>query len=234
MKFKNKLDLNLFLTEVGQLDLVEKLDESYEPPDDVVEGFIKRRKALVGAIKDFRKSQGTKEQWKTNRWKIMKGIKQFHRSTEGKRFHRNMGRFLSTRYFRPKLTSIVKDDQQESLNVYDMAEVLKALTSAKTHALIDLEYYMPLDEDVEYSTFLDELLPGLDGIEKKLWNSEKLNEEDWELLTQITNTQELLKCIDEECKVHCDNMTDLTTYCNENDKSLCENLVTYLKEKEKK
>ena len=59
--------------------------------------FIKKRRGLVSRLKDMQKSGKTKAQWRTGRWKIMRGIKRFHRSTEGKRFHRQLGRFLATR-----------------------------------------------------------------------------------------------------------------------------------------
>lgn len=218
MKFFSKLDLELFLSEVDRLDLIGTVNESFEPSQDLLELFIKRRKPLVGAIKDFRRSQKTKEQWREHRWKFMKGMKRFHNSVKGKRFHRNMGRFLSTRYFHPRLTSIVKDDQEssmqgsrmkEDLNIYALAEILKAINSAKTHSFIELEYYFPLEEEVSYWEFLDEILPSLDRVEKKLWLGEELDHADLETLIRITEKHELSKCIAECCEVEYKKIEDL-------------------------
>jgi hypothetical protein len=217
MKFSNKLDLELFLTEVDRLDLIGTANESFEPSQDLLELFIKRRKPLVGAIKDFRRSQKTKEQWREHRWKFMRGMKRFHNSVKGKRFHRNMGRFLSTRYFHPRLKSMVKDDQEtmqgsrmkEGLNIYDLAEILKAINSAKTHLFIELERYFPLQEEIEYWEMLDEILPSLDRVEKKLWLGEELGSADLETLMRITEKHEMSKCISESCKVECKKVEDL-------------------------
>jgi hypothetical protein len=197
--------LELFLSEIGQLDLLGQVDESYQPSEELLELFIKRRKPLVGAIKDFRRSQKTKEAWKKSRWKFLRGMKRFHNSTEGKRFHRNMSRFLSSRYFHPTMKSIINRDREQSdkesrhvkedLNIFDLAEILKALTSSKTHMLIELEYFMPLTEEVEYWSFLDEILPALDVIEKKLWLSERLDDWDLEVLFRLTEKKELIKAL---------------------------------------
>lgn len=235
MKFLNRLDLELFLSEVDRLDLLGQVDENYQPPDELLELFIKRRKPLTGAIKSFRRSQNTKEQWRKNRWKFMQGIKRFHSSTQGKRFHRNLGRFLSSRYFNPTLRSIVSQDREqddkesrhvkEELSVYDLAEIIKALLSCKTHALIELEYFLPLEEEVSYWELLDVLLPGIDKIEKSLWLGHRLNEDDLELIFRLTNEKELVKSFAEACKVDVKFMEDVwNEFKNNNEERMGENL----------
>lgn len=213
MKFSNKLDLELFLSEVDRLDLLGQVDESFDPSQELLELFIKRRKPLVGAIKDFRRSQSTKEQWRQKRWRFMKGIKRFHNSVKGKRFHRNMGRFLSTRYFHPQMKSIIGDDQEssmqgsrmkEGLNIYDLAEILKAINSAKTHIFIELERYFPLQEEIEYWEMMDEIFPGIDRVEKRLWLGEELEKEDLEILFRLTEKKELVKAFAESCNFDCE------------------------------
>jgi hypothetical protein len=204
MKFSSKLDLELFLTEIDRLDLLGEVDESFVPTPEMEESFIKRRKPLSGALKDFRKSQDTKGEWRTSRHGIMRGINKFHKSTEGKRFHRNLGRFLSSRYFHPRIKGLVKDDQEdssksaraeESLSKFDLAEALKAITSIRTHCFIELEYFHPLQEELDYEDFLEEILPELISIEKKLWANEKLNGYDLKILLQLVDKKELANAI---------------------------------------
>jgi len=206
MKFHSKLDVQLFLAEIGRLDLIDQSDESFVPTKEMEESFIKRREPLSGALRDFRKSQGTKGQWRENRHGIMKGIKKFHASTEGKRFHRNLGRFLSSRYFQSRLKGIVKDDQEdspksmkaeESLCIFDLAEILKATSSIRTHAFIELEYFHPLEEELDYEDFLKEILPALLYIEKKLQSNEQLNDYDLEIMFRLVYKKELKKSLDD-------------------------------------
>jgi len=245
MKFSNRLELELFLSEVDQLDLLNQVDETFVPSKELLELFIKRRKPLSGAIKSFRKSQDTKAQWRRNKWSFMRGIKRFSKSTEGKRFHRNLGRFLSTRYFHPTMKSIIsldreddgkenRHDVQEELNIFDLAEVLKAVTSVKTHLFIELERYFPLQEEVEYAEMLDVVLPALDCIEKKLWLSEKLNNQDLEVLFRLTDKKELIKALSESSQI---DYKIIEEYWNEfestanMEEDVCINLIKYIGEK---
>jgi hypothetical protein len=241
MKFRDKLELEVFLTEINRLDLMGQIDESFVPTVEMEESFIKRRKSLTGALKSFRRSQQTKEQWRKNRWGFMKGIKKFARSVEGKRFHRNLGRFLSSRYFNPTMKSIISLDREqddkssrsvkEELNIFELAEILKAVTSAKTHILIELEYYMPLDEEVDYWEFLDEIIPALDTIEKKLWLSERLDDGDLEVIFRLTEKNELIKALSEFSGIK---YKEIEEFWNEFESSanmeedVCMNLIRYI------
>lgn len=243
MKFSNKLDIELFLTEIDRIDLLGKVDESFVPTPEMEESFIKRRKPLSGALKDFRKSQSTKGEWRKNRPGFMKGINRFHKSTEGKRFHRNLGRFLSSRYFHPRLKGVVKDDQEgsmstgrteESLSVFDLAEVLKAITSIRTHCFIELEYFHPLQEELDYEDFLEEILPALIYIEKKLWANEKLNGYDIELLFRLVDKKEMANAMADGSGIESKRIEeawDEFEIKSDSDKNTCLNLIEFIKEK---
>jgi hypothetical protein len=174
LKFRDKIHRSLFLADTGRLDL---MDESLEIPEEVSEAFIKRRKKLVFGLKDFRRSQDAKASWRKNRYKILKGIKSWHKSTAGKRFHRNLGRFLSTRIFRPKNES------------FDKYETLKAVSSLRTHLYIEGEYYSSLDEQVDYERFVEYAQPLLIDTEVKLLEDrvEEITEDEIELLFRLVN-----------------------------------------------
>jgi hypothetical protein len=124
--------------------------------------FINRRKGLIAGLKDFRKSQRAKSSWRNNKWIRLAGIKRFHKSTEGKRFHRALGKFLSGRYTRQKTAS---QGQRENY------ELMMALSSLLTHSLLECEYYMPsVINEVIYEEFCD-------------WIGGEISE----ILTKITN-----------------------------------------------
>jgi hypothetical protein len=151
MKFHSADDRMRFLAEVSRMDLSR--DPNLPIPTDVLEGFFKKRRELITPLKDFRKSQNAKAAWRRNRPSYMSGIRTFHRSTKGKRFHRDMSRFMTSR-----------DAQGEALEPSlnpDSISFLKALSSASTHALIELEYFHPVDEEIDYSIFLEDFLPSL-------------------------------------------------------------------------
>jgi hypothetical protein len=239
MKFHNQLDRELFLTEINRLDLIDQADTNFVPTKEMEESFIKRRSPIAGALKSFRKSQDAKGEWRQNRNNIMRGIKKFHSSTVGKRFHRNLGRFLSSRYFYPRIKGVIKDDQEdnskssraeESLNVFDFAEVLKAITSARTHCFIELEYFHPLQEELDYEDFLEEILPELISIEKKLWANEKLNGYDLKILLQLVDRKELANAIASDAGVESKRIEEAW---NEYEKKseVDENIINFIREK---
>ena len=203
MKFQSVEDKKYFLLELGRVDLLGKVTEEWEPEEELVELFIKRRKKLLQRLKDFRKSQIQKANWRRERWKYLRGIRRFHRSTAGKRFHRALGRFIATRTFRVGKAG----ERSRTLSTFEAAEVLKALTSAKTHAYIELEYYMPLNEELDYLLFLEELVPAVERVEKWLISQAslmpegdgvRLEDDDFEFLIRLTETAALVKAFAEK------------------------------------
>lgn len=119
-----------------------KLSES-----DINEWISFRSKAGRGlrkAAKDVGRSQAAKRAWKLKRSTYMKSIKRFHKSTSGQKFHRNLGRFNSTRTVRedyeivaPLLVVsicehlswlIYQNDIQLYEEVYDILDVLNYIT----------------------------------------------------------------------------------------------------------
>lgn len=184
MKFKSLQDKQLFLLEIGRIDIYSTIDESWTPTPDLVEMYVKSRSGLISGLKDFRKSQNTKESWRKNRHKYMKGIKNFHRSTKGKRLHRAMSGYL------------INHESYKDLTHPPVFETLKAINSLKTHLYIELEYYTPVNEYMELVEILENLIPCTNRVEQFLLQGNyDLLEEDKELLIRLTETDELLQAL---------------------------------------
>jgi len=154
IKFKNKLDEDIFRSEFLKSGM--SLDE-----------FLVKREELELGLVDFERSQRQKQNWRKHRWKYLKGIRSFHSSTEGKRFHRNLGRYLSTRDSDSLLKLYQAEKEKERGNNYRLdvrkvsenLEFLITALSAGVHGLIEKRYYnVSIDEAVEYDLFLEELL----------------------------------------------------------------------------
>lgn len=183
LKIRNAGDRLDLLLEVSRTDLLEV---SGDLPDEIFELIIRKRKPLVTKMKSFRKSQITKKQWRTGKWKMLKGIHKFHRSIQGKRLHRTMGRFLATKIFRPKSTTALDLMRGESL---------KSVSSIRTHLYIEAGYYMPLAEEVDYSTLLEYALPLLNDLEANLFEEsyDAISDEVLEFLLRCVERGEVLK-----------------------------------------
>lgn len=164
MKFASKHDAQLFLIEIEMIDKISEIDESFEPTKEMLELFIQKRKTLIPGLRNFRKSQQTKQQWRHNRYKLLKGIRRFHKSTKGKRMHRALGRFIATR---DSQKGIIKQ-ASESLDFMELAETCKSISSLRTHIWIEHEYYHPLDEHVDFCEASEQLMNAVSRIENQI------------------------------------------------------------------
>ena len=202
MKLREIKDRALFLADVARLDLLNEDDESLDIPPELSELFIKHRKPLIKKMVDFRKSQLSSSSWRASRWSHLIGIKKWHRSVEGKRFHRSLGRFLSTRIPREGTLGLQSaGDTFESLG--SQSETLKAISSVRTHLYINLDYYnSSIQEDADLLEFITYSVPILNEVEIKVFDdtNSTLTEDELELLLRLTDRKELCKAIAEVYK----------------------------------
>jgi hypothetical protein len=183
MKFKTLLDEQVFRSEWLRSGL--SLDEF----------LVKRRELELGLV-DWERSQRQKQNWRKYRWKYLRGIRNFHNSTVGKRFHRNLARFLATRETETLLRAYQREKEKErelrALNlrkVQENLEFLIAVLSAGVHALIEERYYWgSVDEAVDYKLFLEELL----GKVKEVldWLFDEVEGVDWDFWIGVVHPKE--------------------------------------------
>jgi len=125
MKFKTEKDKVLF----EALELDEKV--------------IRKKLHLVRKRIDRKKQRSMKNQWRRNKHKLLKGLKKWHNSTQGKRFHRALGRFNALR----------EDNEVVNISFDRVTDALFALSSIETHLYLELKYY---ENDIEsLSDFLE-------------------------------------------------------------------------------
>ena len=188
MKFKTDEDRIKFLIDSGNLKLINL------SPEDLDEGmfssFIKTRRNLVSNLRDFKKSNRQTSVWKEQRFKYLQGIKRFHNSIQGKRLHRTMGRFLATRIFN------LNPNNLRSRSMLRASESsLKAVSSVRSHAYIELEYTYPILEEVQLYDWLEYAIPLLNNLEMKLFedNSYQPTDDELELLLRVVELKEVDK-----------------------------------------
>jgi hypothetical protein len=186
MKFLSNEDAKLFLIEIGRLDILDSVTTEFEPTTEMLEVYSGRRESLVRKLKDHRKGQNTKAQWRGNRHKMMRGIKAYHKSTEGKRFHRKLGNHLANRLFK----------REDFSGVVEKSDYLKSLSSAKTHFFIELQYYHTLSEQIEIEELaLDYSAPIFNSIELKIINDEDLTDDEETFLYDITEEASIIRAV---------------------------------------
>lgn len=195
MKFKSEEDIKLFLVDADRVDLLNEVNSEFKPSQELVELFLQKRTGLLSGLKNFRKSQDSKGMWRKHRADIMRGIKSFHRSTEGKRFHRNLGRFIATRTFTGYLTG---RKLGEALTIYEKSEIVKAISSIKTHLFIEMEYYHPIYEQAGLEELVFDHLDEINDIEMKVIRDESLTDENSSLLIMLTETASIHKSFAEQ------------------------------------
>ena len=191
MKFFNVLDVQTFLLELKEFDKIHEIkSHEYVPTKEEMSSFIKARTPLVNKLKNYRKSADSKANWRANRTKMMKGIKAFHRSVEGKRFHRRLGNFIASRITRDKTRN---EDLQSLLFKQGY---LKGLNSVKQHLFVELEYFHQLEEQIDLEDMIiDYALPMFRVIETKIINDEELTSDELVFLMDLTENNALIDSI---------------------------------------
>jgi hypothetical protein len=96
IRFHDDQDRQLFLMEVG------KSSQSGDTADDHGQ-FIKSRAFVVPMLKNFRRRHQSHLNWTRHRQNILMPLRRFHHSPEGRRMHRQLGRFLATRILPDKM-----------------------------------------------------------------------------------------------------------------------------------
>jgi hypothetical protein len=195
MKFSSLLEKQLFLVEINRFDLLSIINEDYVPEQELIDEFIKRRSGIISPIRDFRKSQAQKKNWREKRPEYMKAIKKFHKSTEGKKMHRNLGRFLATRLTRDK--DVNEKIQDLSIQLLNISEILKTISSYKTHLYIELEYYKSPMEQLILEELIFETTDILSNINETLLNFKELNDTQLDFLIFIVPKEILIRQLKE-------------------------------------
>lgn len=204
-KFREDVDAQAFLVELGIFENITEVTKEFTPSEQQVEDFIKSRAGYTGP-KDKDKSNAQKKNWRKNKVKIKRGIKAFHKSVEGKKFHRNLGRFLATRITRDKLS----DRHDESFSILENLEYIKALNSAKQHLYIELDYFHTMIEQVQLESLVMEYaVPLFRSIEEKMVFNEELTDDEIDFLVEMVDENTLLLELADSIKIPLDKITEV-------------------------
>lgn len=198
MRFRTDDCAKHFVTEVGRFDLIECVDKDWEPNEDMQEDLIKKRRPVFNTLKSHFRSSASKSSWRANRTNIMRGIKAFHRSTAGKRFHKDMGRFLVRKIFSPLTQYRNQKAKMVSLSITEKADVLKAISSMKTHIIIESGFYQGIYEQYGLDWMVKEGSSLLNSIEEDILQDNPITDDLFELLVDMTESTSLINSLANE------------------------------------
>jgi len=166
---------------------------------DLNETEIRKRLELIRKAKDRKKQRNMKNQWRRNKNSLKKGIQKWHKSTQGKRFHRALGRFNSLRT--EKLSEAgayqyyyYQDEFDERnplipISIEEVNDALLGLSSIETHLFLELQYYEPDSEALqEFLDMVEYFIQDAEYLKEKLlqaYYTGTILKEDYELLTEI-------------------------------------------------
>lgn len=139
VKFGTSLDKQLFLLEVGK-----SINEADTNDDHHL--FIKRRSLSVSNLKVFKK-RGDKS-WLPDGFKTNLSDN-WHRSAEGRRFHRMLGRFIATRNT-DRVTTLFREQNLSPLEIKDLSAFIRE----------QLSFYQSLDNQTYLEMLLEEISGG--------------------------------------------------------------------------
>ena len=150
---------------------------NYDPSDPIqFREFTIQRDRKIKRVKDRKKSRAQQKNFKKNRREYMKGIKRFHKSSKGKRFHRNLGRFLAT------------TAQREGCTAHVTPRNIVEIVSAKIHLNIGGEYLVPgYLEAAEFALFREQANERLLEILSLVESGDRLDEDDLYFLMHLVH-----------------------------------------------
>jgi len=192
--------------------MAEAFLEGFDNIDDPeqFEKFIIRRKRKIEGAKDSKKSKAAKDSWRKNRKKYEKGIDKFHKSNQGKRFHRNLTRF-NLRNFKSSSPSAGSNanTKRESYEVRDII----ALNSMKTCVNICHEYMVPgISDQIRWNDFYEYVNSELTNIIMMVENGKLINEDQMAMLLDLTHESEIEKIREESNSKDLDNLLKLKEF----------------------
>lgn len=211
IKFKSQYDKELFFRELSEDDSVNSLISKVinEEPDSLLDAqkyITSKRKDFVTRLKNFRQSQIQKSNWRSGRYKYLKGIREFARSIEGKQFHRRLSRYLVNRGIlrgQQQANSLNKSVSEEfidsSFGRYDLPDLLVHLSSLRTHLMIETRYYQSMSDETDYFLLLETTLKKLSDLEDRIleclinYNEFIMTSDDKEFFESIILTEEKIE-----------------------------------------
>lgn len=153
--------------ELFKIDLMELGDDGSPITQDALGNtkafIIKKRQKLVQPYKSFKRSSAQKNSWRKGRYKHLSGIRAFSRSVAGKRFHRRLGQFMAN-------NSMYYGESANTIDRYEIVEFLTTLNSYKTHLFIELGYYAPFYEEIDFLLATEEVLEFIDELSVDIFN----------------------------------------------------------------
>jgi len=157
---------------------------------------VRKRIGLATAKKsiDRKASRNMKNQWRRNKTSIMKGVKKWHKSTSGKRFHRALGRFNALRESASGSVSyydnnLAPGENSVELTMTQVNDALLGLSSIETHLYLELQYYeADAEAMVQFLDLLDAFVKDSSILKVELLDayvSGSLELENYNLLTDM-------------------------------------------------
>jgi hypothetical protein len=192
MKFLDKHELNLFFIESGNFQKINSEEVEFEPDSEMLEGIFIKRQDRKASLPSFRKSQDTEGQWRGMRYKMLSGIRRFHRSTEGKRQHRAMARFLANREIRPSIKDqSILSMQERSLLITELDTFVQDLSDFHE------KYFHPIDDYFDLFTIRQSIVNMCEGIISNLISPLPLNDDQNDFIEFLVEEDNLIYAISE-------------------------------------
>lgn len=190
MKFLDKHELNLFFIESGNFQKLNSEEVDFEPDSEMLEGIFIKRQDRKASLPSFRKSQDTEGQWRGMRYKMLSGIRRFHRSTEGKRQHRAMARFLANREIRPSIKDqSILSMQERSLLITELDNFVQDISDFHE------KYFHPIDDYFDLFTIRQSIVNMCEGIISNLISPLSLNDDQNDFIEFLVEEDNIISAI---------------------------------------
>lgn len=166
--------------------LFERSFPSTEPLDVKVELYLNEKSDYVQRIRDWRRSQTQKQNWRKHRFKYVFGQKRFQRRVSG-----SVSNSLLS--LLKKRAGVKEDLLVMEFPEYELFEWLKALSEIQTAVLEQATFYDLEENYVDISIWVEDVVTDLSVIQGCSLERQPLTEDQWDLLFLLLNREDLQK-----------------------------------------
>lgn len=185
------------------LEILQTEASTYDPALDLtqeshVHEFVIHRDRDVDQVKDRKKSQNQKHNYRRNKAKYKRGIRRFHRSAKGKRFHRALGNFVATR---SQTDDRAPKTGRKKTVEESFGDILTDIYSLKSHLNICNRYVVPtVLEQAEWDILFEYANKRLTCVVQCLEEFRIIEEDDLYLIMSLLNPKTLEEVAKEKPK----------------------------------
>lgn len=180
MKFRDEKDKRfLYMLMGGDVSV---------PVEDLSETYLDSKNDYLNRMREWKRAQIQKQNWRRHRFNYRRGIERFHRNMKSPSIVDNVIFELKKNR---KFLSLGEGQVRFNLREYDKQDFVRSLVLLKGLVLLESSHFQIEDEYVDFMVFTEEFCESVSKIEKAAMCGEETSGGDFELVLAVLKIEDL-------------------------------------------